>query len=91
MATVASGRICPHCGKVIAADRQRYCNHCGRAFLPSTPAAAEVVLPARGVSATGILLGLLICLIIPLSSFSVALLWDRVPKSVPAFAVARPE
>jgi len=26
------GRICPHCGKEIASDRKRYCNHCGLPF-----------------------------------------------------------
>jgi hypothetical protein len=28
----AVGRICVHCGKVVAADRERLCNHCGELF-----------------------------------------------------------
>ena len=63
--------------EVIAADRKRYCNHCGREFLPSTAVAGHVVLPEREVSPAGILLGLAICLAFPLSSFFVAFLWDR--------------
>jgi hypothetical protein len=27
-----TGRVCVHCGKVVAADRDRLCNHCGLAF-----------------------------------------------------------
>lgn len=26
------GRICAHCGKTVAPDRERLCNHCGLAF-----------------------------------------------------------
>ena len=26
------GRICVHCGKVVASDRERLCNNCGEAF-----------------------------------------------------------
>jgi hypothetical protein len=27
-----TGRVCVHCGKTVAADRERLCNHCGLAF-----------------------------------------------------------
>jgi hypothetical protein len=27
-----TGRVCVHCGKVVAADRDRLCNHCGLTF-----------------------------------------------------------
>lgn len=26
------GRVCVHCGKTVATDRQRLCNHCGLPF-----------------------------------------------------------
>lgn len=26
------GRVCVHCGKVVATDRERLCNHCGLPF-----------------------------------------------------------
>lgn len=28
------GRVCARCGKVVAADRERLCNHCGEPFAP---------------------------------------------------------
>jgi hypothetical protein len=30
----AVDRTCIHCGKVVAQDRQKLCNHCGRPFAP---------------------------------------------------------
>lgn len=27
-----AGRVCVRCGKVVAQDRERLCNHCGDAF-----------------------------------------------------------
>lgn len=27
-----TGRVCVHCGKTVAADRERPCNHCGEPF-----------------------------------------------------------
>lgn len=26
------GRVCDHCGKTVAADREQRCNHCGELF-----------------------------------------------------------
>lgn len=27
-----TGRVCVHCGKTVAADREQRCNHCGELF-----------------------------------------------------------
>lgn len=32
----AVGRVCVHCGKVVATDRDRLCNHCGQLFAAAT-------------------------------------------------------
>jgi hypothetical protein len=73
---VKPDRICPHCGKPIAADRKRYCGNCGEDFTGPDDAAQEAP-PGRRVSGRGILLGIFIALVEPLSSLAVAFVWDR--------------
>lgn len=48
---VAVARTCPHCGKLVAPDRQRLCDNCGEDFTVGTPTPPAVADRSyRGVS-----------------------------------------
>ena len=80
---MGTGRVCPHCGAPIAADRKQYCNNCGEDFTQPGPVPAPMPVVARGElprrirSRVGILAGVLIALGVPLASLAVAFLWDQ--------------
>ena len=68
------GRICVNCGKVVAADRERRCNHCGEFFSSEGAALALATRaaqpPRQGPDIGGAVVGALVCCVALLVSIA---------------------